>query len=274
MKNLFLVLLFANIALFPWSYNKQNEMQERASQISPDVQSLALLHEAPQPGLPTIPEPAEMMENSSPAEISASYEAASDKQEESKIASQESVVDVSNDVETIITEESVIEAPGAEPRQENFCFISGPILDEKRVIDIEKSLLEQGYNYRREQTTVDEQNGFWVLVPPSAGRSEALEVVNELKRQGLTDVRRFTEGEFKNSVSLGLFSRKEFAERQSSRVRKKGFQTEIRPRIRQKEASILHVESIDEHFLDGDEWVQISTDYPGLKLQTVSCDDE
>lgn len=271
MKNLFLFLLFVNIVLALWIYSKQEAPQEMVAQRPLDAQPLVLLHEAPKVNFPITQEPlAEVVVNEV---VVADHDADIAAQDADELTREDVVFEGREDVIQAV-EVSTTAVHEEMPKLERYCFVITPIKDKDRVSEIGEALTDRMISYRLEEAVAEEQAGFWVLVPSSGDRNEALEVVKELKRQGLPDVRRFTAGKLKNSVSLGLFKKRGYAERQSNIAREKGFKAIIQARNRQIDTSVFHIETGDSRFSERDEWLQISANHPDLELQTSMCDSE
>ncbi|MCB1803392.1 MAG: hypothetical protein KDI82_17005 [Gammaproteobacteria bacterium] len=70
--------------------------------------------------------------------------------------------------------------------------------------------------------------GYYVLVPPLPSRAEGLAKLNELREAGFRDVWLFRGGEFRNAISLGLYSNAAGAQRHARDVARKGFEVEVR----------------------------------------------
>lgn len=70
--------------------------------------------------------------------------------------------------------------------------------------------------------------GYYVLVPPLPDRAEGRAKLRELQAAGFKDVWLFRGGEFRNAISLGLFSNAAGAERHAQAVARKGFDVEVR----------------------------------------------
>lgn len=82
----------------------------------------------------------------------------------------------------------------------------------------------------REARTRDE-SGYWVFLPATASRQEALAAARELAARGLRDYYVVTAGENENTVSLGLFRQRGNAEQRVAEVRAMGYQAQMAPRV-------------------------------------------
>lgn len=109
------------------------------------------------------------------------------------------------------------------------CWRLGPVA----VADsagIELRLRGQGWLTRREERLREE--GYIVYWPPLPDRALALAKARELRAQGV-DSFAIGEGPLLNGLSLGLFSRRENAERHAAELARKGVTARVAPRQRE-----------------------------------------
>lgn len=79
-----------------------------------------------------------------------------------------------------------------------------------------------------EQKNLGGVQGYWVLIPALPDKNQAKEMVAKLKEAGFNDLFLFNDEPMRNTISLGLFSSKENAEKQLAVVQKAGFSAELR----------------------------------------------
>ena len=65
--------------------------------------------------------------------------------------------------------------------------------------------------------------GYWAMLPPAGSKAEAEKLLNTLRDKEVTDIRRMTDGENTNAISLGLFSTEINAKRRVREVELHGF---------------------------------------------------
>jgi hypothetical protein len=271
MRNIFLLLLLANLGLYLWSYQKNNTLAESVVSLPSTLPTLTLLSELP----PELDNP--MVEKSTTEEIEEQEQLLVSIAEAETIAPSEALVVIDKleepqpdeEVDLNIVSQYIESSP-----QATFCFKTKAFELESLLSPIEKILLLSNVVVKREKAVVDVRVGYWVLIPPSDDRNAALEMVEKLKEHGITDVRRFTKGELVNAISLGLFRKKEYADRRSDIVKKRGFETKIKPRMRLKDGYILHIESSDKAFPDKRLWLALSADKAHFQLQREPCSSE
>ncbi len=244
MKFFFLLLALLNLSLFLWNYQKSEQLELRADTDSTAVATLTLVSELPSESL-----------QEQPLSPLFTHEV------KSKI--------ITEAKQQLNVEEK---SQPLEPKALTFfCFKTKVLETEYLHPEVEQMLLANDVQVEREETALDVRVGYWVIIPPAADRNAALETVQRLQEQGVTDVRRFTEGALVNAISLGLFRKKEYAERRSNRVKEKGFKTKVKPRMRSKKGYILHIKSNDRMFPDSALWSGIATDKGGYQLQREPC---
>ncbi|MCF6282521.1 MAG: hypothetical protein L3J28_10010 [Candidatus Polarisedimenticolaceae bacterium] len=302
MRNIFLLLLFINVAFYLWGYQKSNSSDKRLSTAPSDVPTLMLLGERPEHSSPQEPSTEEVELQTSTINIAAV-------QQEPTLISEPMLIPIS-ELETEVAPEVVPEVtpevgmqgdevtavdemtvlpeavtpnldlvkitPTSEAAKKPalFCFKTGFMQSEDAIVSIEQALLSNGIGVKREKTVADVRVGYWVLIPSSADRTAALKMVERLKEEGITDVRRFIKGALVNAISLGLFRKKEYAVRRSEIIQTKGFETKIVSRMRSKDGYILHIESTEKRFPEMELWSGMRKDRPTLQLQQEPCSGE
>ena len=84
--------------------------------------------------------------------------------------------------------------------------------------------------------------GYYVMIPALPDRPAGIAKVGELRAAGFEDVWLFRGGDFRNAISLGLFSSEVGAERHALRVRDKGFDVAVLPKTSVRDVRWLLVE--------------------------------
>jgi hypothetical protein len=115
------------------------------------------------------------------------------------------------------------------------CRRLGPFPERKITLGIADGLAA----YRLAPKVIQEKRidtlGYWAMLPSLPTKDEADELVEKLKSKGIQDVRRFTSGDFINSISLGLFSTEANAKRRARSVESQGFLAVVQPKEEEKE---------------------------------------
>lgn len=82
----------------------------------------------------------------------------------------------------------------------------------------------------REQP-VSRSHGYWVYLPPTATREQALDEARKLAAKGIRDYYVVTAGDAQNTVSLGLYNDESNAQNRVATLRKDGFAPQVKQRI-------------------------------------------
>ncbi len=117
----------------------------------------------------------------------------------------------------------------------------------------------------------NDQEGYWVLVPPQKDRRTAVRIVKRLQEAGVTDLWRFTSGDLAHAISLGLFRNESRAEIRRKSIADKGFEVEVRPRYRQKTLYWLSFTYSGDSPLKEDKWNELVDRYPTIEQRVVDC---
>ena len=81
--------------------------------------------------------------------------------------------------------------------------------------------------------------GHWVHLPPAASRQAAVDVVEKLRGDGVSDIYIETSQPLRNAISLGLFSDVTRAETRAGKIRALGVRPQIRDRFREGDQIFL-----------------------------------
>ncbi|MCP3870606.1 MAG: hypothetical protein GY703_21445 [Gammaproteobacteria bacterium] len=163
-------------------------------------------------------------------------------------------------------QEEPVEMAVVEPRQ---CISLGPIKEEAVAMTLVEELTRNGMLVLPRQEVVEEPAGFWVIIPPYETTVEAREVEARLGSEGVEDYQRFYRGDYKNGISLGIFSRRFNAESRRDAIAAKGFSPEVLPRTREKTYYWFDYETTTDEKEKLIQWLKDS--YPRLRLQEKAC---
>ncbi len=157
---------------------------------------------------------------------------------------------------------------------------SAPLLQCKRVGPLDKRaeadqlslrLRAMGLQPDLNSEVSNNQEGYWVLVPPQKNRSIAVSIVKRLQKAGITDLWRFTSGTLAHAISLGLFRNESRAEIRRKAIADKGFDVEVRPRYRQKTNYWLSYSFSGDSPLSDNKWQELLKRYPGMEQVAIEC---
>jgi hypothetical protein len=122
------------------------------------------------------------------------------------------------------------------------CTSLGPFLDLAETAEAAARLRERGYTPSQRVADSPVWVGNWVYLGPFATRAAANAAAESLRAQGVTDLYVEPAGEQQNTVSLGLFSDRDGAEKLASAVRKLGVTPQVGDRFRM--ASVYWVDVV------------------------------
>jgi hypothetical protein len=115
--------------------------------------------------------------------------------------------------------------------QERRCLAIGPFVaqsDARRALDLLTPFVER---IRTREEYERQSRGFAVFLPAPATRDEALATARALQQRGVRDYYVVTAGPQQNTISLGLFSNRDNAERRVAEVTLLGFRPAITERV-------------------------------------------
>jgi len=172
-------------------------------------------------------------------------------------------------VEQVVASESTEQEPLEIVRQ---CYTLGPMISEKALQKLRSRLEEQGYSVQTRSIEQQETAGYWVYLPPYENRKQALEIAAELARKGIKDYYVVTDKEFRNAVSLGLFSDKDRANRRMAHIRTLGYQSRKMVRYRDRTYHWLDYDESSNNPLPEDVWSDLGSSKQKVQRLDRSCD--
>ncbi|MCW8890000.1 MAG: SPOR domain-containing protein [Sedimenticola sp.] len=255
MKGLAILLLLVNILLLGWAFQREEADPNVPSVVRPGVGNLKLLSELSGNNSQEIA-PAALPEergerDSAEGGVTAETEAVSEAQPEPVTdlpVEPEQAPPALDDI-TAENEEAAAATVTAETSNEAAPIQAVPpqALQEKKVVlicgafgpyergaearTLAESLASQGMDASLRRESMQKPIGYWVVIPPLENQQAAIEKVGQLRKSGITDLRRFVKGEQKNGISLGVFSSKNNAESRRQEVAKKGHAATVVPRL-------------------------------------------
>ena len=88
-------------------------------------------------------------------------------------------------------------------------------------------------------------DAYYVMIPALPSREEGNRKMQELADAGVKDTWLFRSGEYRNAISLGLFTREASATRHAERIAKKGFANKVIARTSREEGRWLYLRNRD-----------------------------
>jgi len=109
----------------------------------------------------------------------------------------------------------------------NKCFTVGPFKEENKITDFQKLIKKKVKKTGVRERVETLHWRYWVYLPAADSKSKAVKLASDLARKGLKDYYVIARGEFKNSISLGHFKEKEFAEYRLKAIKKMGYKPQM-----------------------------------------------
>ncbi len=114
----------------------------------------------------------------------------------------------------------------------DLCASIGPFLDLQQAAEFAAAVRQRGLVPIQRLLDSEIWVGYAVLLPPAADREAALGVAARLRAAGVDDIYVEAAGEWRDAVSLGLYSERPRAERRAAQIRALGFDAQVRDRTR------------------------------------------
>lgn len=135
-------------------------------------------------------------------------------------------------------------------RESNLCLLIGPLVDVNP-----QELYQQlsPYRYGEElvwrATTISE--GYWLIIPPLGSQAEASKMLKDLRSKEI-DSFLIAEGEYRNGITLGVFSDKSNMEHYRRELADQGYPVVIVPRVSTREELWLQLRRYSEQQIPKD----------------------
>lgn len=155
------------------------------------------------------------------------------------------------------------------PAPPESCGLIGPMDDNEVAATIVDELKKLGIEASLQQESQQKPNGFWVIIPPLPTRQQAIDTVKRLNQLGVKDNRRFYKGEFRDGVSLGIYSRRKNAEKRRDFIAAMGFEPSVVPRI--QDFTLYRVDYRASGSETGQALQALISRHPELEHQEQSC---
>lgn len=149
------------------------------------------------------------------------------------------------------------------------CFTLGPLTRDGDVAAISSRLASAGLKAARRDLAISASDS-WVYLPAFTTRDIAAKRVQELKDKGI-DSFVVADGEFRNAVSLGHFSRPDSAAAFLDSMKKAGYPAEIRQLPVSSKELWLDVTLSDQGHQSGVVVEKLLQAYPGLRRVQAAC---
>lgn len=262
MRNLFLVLVLANLAFAAWSAWVAPS-QQRGRSADDGLPALTLVSEVPEDlrssGVVVEPEPPA----TEPAAVAAEQPAG---------AAAPAVEEPSTAAAPAVGEPSAAAAPAAgeaSAAAAGRCTSVGPFRELSQAATAAATLRNAGYQPLQRVAEGDVWIGYWVYIPAIPSEREANEILAKVRADGIADSYVIPNSDSGNLVSLGVFSEISGVSRRRDQVRALGYEPQVVDRTRRATVYWVDVTLAPEQTLDFE-----SLQPPGriLRLEQRACD--
>nr|WP_283777745.1 SPOR domain-containing protein [Sansalvadorimonas sp. 2012CJ34-2] len=161
------------------------------------------------------------------------------------------------------------EAVKAEPR---LCTSIGAFKEESEALQIQQRLMASGIGSEIKPEKVPAASNYWVYIQPLPDRSRATQKYRELKAQGI-DSYLMTDGEMKNAISLGLFSKEKLANRLLEKHQSRGDDVALKEVPRFKFEYWVHIKPEDRELFGKELWDGLKESYEFAEKHDNLCED-
>jgi hypothetical protein len=286
MKWLFFFLLLANLGMFILIYPQKAD--EKIDTSLPDVGELYLYEELAalksetsvaqqsaftgkdQPGTDLAQEATDDLTKEGQGEQALAREASNSTNEPvPEDSSVEAEMPAESENQLPVDKSDVAEEPAAEIAP--VCRTIGYLESRSDAEIVSVSLRALGLKPDLQSETSNEQAGIWVLIPPQATRRQAIDILNRLEKDGVSDLWRFTSGNMAHAISLGLFRNEERAQARRREIAALGYEVIVKPRRREKTKYWLYFQEDSSVADAGKGWKDLLAKFPDLELNETPC---
>jgi cell division septation protein DedD len=238
MRNLFLVLVLANLGFAAWSAWFASAFERGGRSADDGLPALTLVSEVP----PDLRSSGVVVEQSEPVPQARAEPPT------------ESVADEPARVEREVaaSSEPALEAAPAARDAAARCTSVGPFRELSQAATAAATLRSAGYQPLQRVAEGDVWIGYWVYIPAIATEREAEDILAKVRAEGIADSYVIPNSDSGNLVSLGVFSEISGVSRRRDQVRALGFDPQVVDRTRRATVYWVDVTLVPEQTLDFD----------------------
>jgi len=224
MRWVFISLLLFNVVYFGWEYDHQIKSDIKNAMLSQNIPSgarrLTLLTEQespPQLLRSTIAMVKENTEITTKVHDSVNTGNAKDFNPESgsKLVTELPDINISDNLRTSF--------------EDTLCFTFGPLPDEILATGLADWFRSRRGSTNKRYTDNQSKQLFMVYLSAQESRSNAIDIIRELKNKGVTDYQPLNRGNLQNAISLGLFSSQAAVNKRLLELEQKGYKPVVVP---------------------------------------------
>ena len=160
--------------------------------------------------------------------------------------------------------------PQAQPATTALCYRFGPFRSKQDSEGLHDQLRVLGFPGGRLKPVTTVRKRYWVLISPVRGRSRARNMVARMKKAGVTDLQiLYSAGRY--TISLGLFQRKEIAEKRVRDLNGLGFKPRIAIQERPNVRYWLEFDTPVQGDWLSSKWESLMSAWPDVRRETIKC---
>ncbi len=169
----------------------------------------------------------------------------------------------------------IVPPPGAvataapRPPTAQKCFSIGPLDDDDPAARMDDWLKRGGAKVHKRSEEKDTVVNHKVYLPPQSSRSQARKLLAELKSKGMLDVLIISDGDLKNGISVGVFSRPESIRRRTAELAALGHETRVQPRYETRRQEWLEISVTPDDKVNP---ALFKADFPNHELSERDCE--
>lgn len=152
------------------------------------------------------------------------------------------------------------------------CYRLGSFVGKTSVNKALELFNAQGIQAQQSSYKDKNQDGFWVFIPPQSSRKKAKEIITEFKAMGEKHFFLVANGEFKNAISLGLFSLRKHADARFEEMTKLGFGPALRNVNLPKSLFWLDWERDPDNHISREVFINLRERYTGIGQVEIPCE--
>lgn len=117
---------------------------------------------------------------------------------------------------------------------------------------------------------VPDSQGYWLVMPVQGGQSEAMRRLSQLQGEGI-DSFVITQGALANNISLGVFSREDYALARQTQLEAMGYSVRVERQEKPSSEYLVQVDSAARRLIDQSLLARLRESFPALQHQFLPC---
>lgn len=166
----------------------------------------------------------------------------------------------------------LLESPLLSSDEVALCVILGEFSGGTEAEQLRQRLLALDIDSRLEAREVISGTDYWLVMPVVGGKRHGVIQLSALQEQGI-DSFLITRGEMAGNLSLGVFSREDYAQVRQGQLQQLGHDVRIHAMSKKDQQFVVEVGSKARRLVDQAMLTRLRVDFPGLQHQYQPCKD-